>query len=398
MSGLDALLAEPLGVCTKGLPDTLADVPLGRVGELGLSLWAGDLLLPALTLRGDRLHHNLGRMRRFCDERGVALAPHGKTTMAPQLFADQLAAGAWGMTAATVGQAQVMARFGVGRILIANEVLDRRAIRWLAEADPELELYCLVDSVAGVEALEAAGRPVEALVEIGIAGRRGGLRETAAALRVLEAAARARHVRAAGVECFEGVVGERPAVDAVLERVAEVAERGSELLGERVVLSAGGSIFFDAAAELARIPNAEVVLRSGCYVVHDDGLYEAASPLGRTRGASDPLEPALELWADVLSCPEPGRAIAGAGRRDAPYDAGLPTVLRAYRDGEPLALGEAAVTELNDQHAFVSADGLEPGDLLCLGISHPCGAFDRWRTLLEVDAGYTVTRAIRTFF
>ena len=101
---------------------------------------------------------------------------------------------------------------------------------------------------------------------------------------------------------------------------------------------------------------------------------------------------------DVLSSPEPGRAIAGVGRRDAPYDAGLPTVLRAYRDGEPLALDGAAITELNDQHAFVTADGLRPGDLLCLGISHPCGAFDRWRTLLEVDPDYTVTRAIRTFF
>jgi D-serine deaminase-like pyridoxal phosphate-dependent protein len=389
---LDNLLAEPLGVCTKGLPDSLADVPLGRIGELGLSLWAGDLLLPALTLRGDRLRHNLARMRRFCDEHGVALAPHGKTTMAPQLFADQLAAGAWGMTAATIGQAQVMARFGVPRILIANEVLDRRAIRWLGEADAEL--FCLVDSVAGVEALEAAGREIKVLAEVGVAGRRGGARERDDALRVLDAAARSRHVTPVGVECFEGVVDERGAVDALLERVAEI---GAAYFGGRPLLSAGGSIFFDAAAELAR-SGAEVVLRSGCYVVHDDGIYEAASPLGRTRGASDPLEPALELWADVLSCPEPGRAIAGAGRRDAPYDAGLPRVLRAYRDGEPLELADATVTELNDQHAFVSADGLRPGDLLCLGISHPCGAFDRWRTLLEVDAGYTVTRAIRTFF
>ena len=142
---LNAILDAPLGVCTKGLPDSLADVPLRRVGELGLSLWAGDLLTPALTLRGDRLRHNLERMMRFCREHGVALAPHGKTTMAPHLFADQLAACAWGITAATVGQAQVMAHFGVRRILIANEVL--------------------------------------------------------------EAAARARHVQPAGVEGFEGVVG-----------------------------------------------------------------------------------------------------------------------------------------------------------------------------------------------
>jgi D-serine deaminase-like pyridoxal phosphate-dependent protein len=309
------------------------------------------------------------------------------------------------MTAATAGQAQLMASFGVPRILIANEVLDPRAIRWLAEADPALDLYCLVDSVAGVEALDAvARRPLKVLVELGIPGRRGGLRDDAAARLVLEAAARARHVAPVGVECFEGVGGDRAAVAAVLERAGALAAAGAAdglFARERASVSAGGSIFFDAAAELARIPGCEVVLRSGCYLVHDDGMYEAASPLARSQGASDPLEPALELWAGVLSCPEPGRAIAGIGRRDAPYDAGLPTVLRAYRGGEPLTLDTATVTELNDQHAFVTAEpagALRPGDLLCLGISHPCGAFDRWRTLLEVDPAYTVTRAIRTFF
>jgi D-serine dehydratase len=417
---LSGVLDAPLGVCTKGLPDDLAQVPLGQIGELGLSLWRGDLLLPALTLRADRLQHNLARMMRFCDEHGVALAPHGKTTMAPQLFADQLAAGAWGITAATAGHAQVMAGFGVRRILIANEVVDPRAIRWLAGAlarDPRLDLYCLVDSIAGVEALEqgfraaGAARPIKALVEVGVAGRRGGLRETAAALRILEAAARASHVLPVGVECFEGVVGadrdRAPAVEEALERVADLAAGGARsglFEGDRIVLTAGGSVFFDLAAGLAglaRSAQADVVLRSGCYLAHDDGMYEAASPLSRSHDASDPLLPALELWTDVLSCPEPGRAIIGAGRRDAPYDAGLPTVLRAYRRGEPVALGTATVTELNDQHGFVSvepADALAVGDLVCLGISHPCGAFDRWRTLLEVDEGYTVTRAIRTFF
>jgi D-serine dehydratase len=417
---LAGILEAPLGVCTKGLPDDLAHVPLGQIGALGLSLWRGDLLLPALTLRADRLQHNLTRMMRFCEQHGVALAPHGKTTMAPQLFADQLAAGAWGITAATIGQAQVMAGFGVRRILIANEVLDPRAIRWLGEAlsrDPRLDLYCLVDSIDGVarldEGLGAAGaaRPLNVLVEVGVAGRRGGLRDTAGALGVLQAAARARHLAPVGVECFEGVVGAdrglARTVEEALERVADLAERGARsglFAGDRILLTAGGSVFFDLAAGLAGIARAaaaDVVLRSGCYLTHDDGMYEAASPLARSQHASDPLLPALELWADVLSCPEPGRAIVGAGRRDAPYDAGLPTVLRAYRGSEPVALDAAQVTELNDQHAFVStepAHALRVGDLVCLGISHPCGAFDRWRTLLEVDEAYTVTRAIRTFF
>ena len=152
-------------------------------------------------------------------------------------------------------------------------------------------------------------------------------------------------------------------VEEALERVADLAERGARsglFAGDRILLTAGGSVFFDLAAGLAGIARAaaaDVVLRSGCYLTHDDGMYEAASPLARSQHAGDPLLPALELWADVLSCPEPGRAIVGAGRRDAPYDAGLPTVLRAYRGSEPVALDAAQVTELNDQHAFVRPAG-----------------------------------------
>ena len=210
---------------------------------------------------------------------------------------------------------------------------------------------------------------------------------------MLEAAARARHVKPVGVECFEGVVGERPAVDEVLERVAELAAGRGRAARERSS-SAGGSTFFDAAAELARIPGSEVVLRSGCYVVHDDGLYAARSPL-----AEDPLEPALELWADVLSCPEPGARDRG---RRAPRRA-----LRRRPPHRPARLPRrrAGHARLRDRHRAQRPARvrdrrrrLRPGDLLCLGISHPCGAFDRWRTLLEVDADYTVTRAIRTFF
>ena len=335
-------------------------------------------------------------MMRFCDEHGVGLAPHGKTTMAPQLFADQLAAGAWGITAATVGQAQVMAHFGVERILIANEVLDPRAIRWLADADPEV--YCLVDSVAGVEALtRATGSRCSS---------RSASRTAAAACATptprwaCSRPRRARHCRAGRRRMLRG---RRRGTGGPSTRCSSASRRSPSRAGS-AACSPTPSCSPPAAASSSTPPpdsrgiSDHVVLRSGCYVTHDDGMYEAASPLARSHAASDPLLPALELWTDVLSCPEPGRAILGVGRRDAPYDAGLPTVLRAYRGGEPVALGPATVTELNDQHAFVSATGLEVGDLVCLGISHPCGAFDRWRTVLEVDPEYTVTRAIRTFF
>ena len=74
-------------------------------------------------IRDSALAHNHAWMRDFTAATGVLLAPHGKTTMAPQLFAQQLEAGAWGMTVANVQQLGICARFGVRRVLMANQLL-----------------------------------------------------------------------------------------------------------------------------------------------------------------------------------------------------------------------------------------------------------------------------------
>ncbi|PPA00995.1 amino acid deaminase, partial [Pseudomonas sp. MWU12-2312b] len=63
-----------------------------------------DVSLPALVLHRDALEHNIRWMQDFVSRSGAELAPHGKTSMVPALFARQLAAGAWGITLATAVQ------------------------------------------------------------------------------------------------------------------------------------------------------------------------------------------------------------------------------------------------------------------------------------------------------
>ena len=152
----------------------------------------------------------------------------------------------------------------------------------------------------------------------------------------------------------------------------------------------------------ADLANTRLVLRSGAYVTHDDGHYAKSSPFaGHPRGEA--LEPSLELWSNVLSRPERGRAVLGFGRRDAPYDAGLPAVRRLVSaDHEAITAGDGyAVTRLNDQHAYLDLphdSTLQPGDIVSCGVSHPCSAFDRWRTVLTVDGDLDVVGAVRTYF
>jgi D-serine deaminase-like pyridoxal phosphate-dependent protein len=372
-------------------------------------LFGGMFSWPVMVARQSALDHNIATLAAFCARRGVELAPHGKTTMAPALFEKQLNSGAWGITAATAGQLLAYRAFGVPQAMLANELLDPGALRWLAgEVELGWNVLCFVDSVDGVQAMAQAARsrPVGVLAELGYPGGRTGCRTAAELTRVARAAAAAPGVELAGVAAYEGGLPTTAEVTDFLGEVrhATTALAKAGLLPEEVVVTAGGSAFFDLVADElggAWLPGhrVRVLLRSGAYISHDDGLYQARTPFSRVPGT---LEAALEVWAQVVSVPEPGLAIAGMGKREAPYDAGLPKPLRVRGTDGRVAGGEGlSVMQFNDHHAFlsVSADAqLAPGDLICFGISHPCTAFDKWPVIPVVDDEYRVTDIIRTYF
>src|SRR5436190_18896814 len=154
---LDPILAEVIDATTKGYPMTAAPLPLSAIGAQGWSVLAGDLPLPLALIRDSALAHNHAWMRDFTAETGVLLAPHGKTTMAPQIFAQQLAAGAWGITVANVQQLGICVRFGVRRVIMANQLLGAAEVATvirLREEHPDLEFHFLIDSQAQLTAIE----------------------------------------------------------------------------------------------------------------------------------------------------------------------------------------------------------------------------------------------------
>jgi D-serine deaminase-like pyridoxal phosphate-dependent protein len=338
----------------------------------------------------------------------VLLAPHGKTTMAPQLFARQLDHGAWGITVANFAQLHVARAFGVRRVIVANQLVDPAGLRWIAAElarDPEFELYCFADSVRGVEimaeALRGAPRSVGILVELGAEGGRAGVRDVATAEAVARAVKAADTLSLAGVAGYEGAIGHGvtpeslAAVDRYLRDLRALADRLD--LPEDAILSAGGSAFFDQVADV--FAGTRAVLRSGAYITHDDGFYRDVSPLGRA--GDTPFRPALHAWAQVTSRPESGLALLTLGRRDVSFDQGLPephTVRHA--DGTRSPATGSRLTTLNDQHAYLevgSGTDLDVGDWVDCGPSHPCTVFDKWQ-LLPVVAADTVVDLVRTWF
>ncbi len=396
----------------------------------GIDPFAGAVASPVALLRRDAVESNIAAMQQWCDQRNVVLAPHGKTTMAPGLHQRQLKAGAWGITVASPAQARVALGAGAPRILIANEVTDTAGIRWLGAVrrdHPEVGLCCYVDSLDGAALLESGlaqtlpdGTRLDVLLELGVPGGRAGVRDEATAAVVARAVAGSARLRLAGVSGYEGVIGS--AADTVeVTGVREFCHHLRWLAGELhqrdlieatperpMVLSAGGSVFFDEVAavltarqdSLAGVPTV-VVLRPGCYITHDHGLYSRATPAARGGDGPD-LTPALEVWGRVISRPEPARAIIDVGRRDISYDHGLPQALwrRPAAGGARSGL-TATVIALNDQHAFLDLpedESLAVGEWVGFGISHPCTTFDKWNVLLLIDGSGRVVEELATFF
>ena len=415
--------AVPAVLRSKGLGAADAALSTTDAARQGWSILREQVSLPTAVLLRSALLHNLEWMRRFVAAYGVQLAPHGKTTMSPELFGLQLDAGAWGITVATAPQAREAWLAGARRILVANQLVGPANMAIIAELLEAggTEVFCLVDSAANADALgrwfDARGLCLDVLLEIGVSGGRTGVRDDAQAQAVVAAAARwPRALRLAGVEVYEGVVADEAGVRAILRRSVETFQRlraGAAFGRVPALLTGAGSAWFDVVAEefaaLSGDATAEIVLRPGCYLTHDVGAYrqaasriQAGNPVARRMGTS--LRPALRLWAYVQSRAEPERAIVGLGKRDAAFDAGFPVPALHYRPGDAMP-GDAAahwqVTAMMDQHAFLQVraeDDLRVGDMLCFDISHPCLTFDKWRHLLVVDDDHNVVDAVSTQF
>ncbi|BCP52073.1 hypothetical protein K32_06900 [Kaistia sp. 32K] len=426
IGSLDELELDP---STKGLPFDAPRLTVGDVALQGWSLLDGDLPLPVAVIRQDVVAANSAWMSAFTAGNDLVIAPHGKTTMSPQLFDLQIADGAWAITAATLQQVGVCRRFGVKRVLLANQPVGGQAIDACFRAlkgDDAIELYCLADSLDGVAMLAEgalrnpppAENPLRILVEMGFPGGRTGVRSRAGALEIARAVAAAPGLELAGFECFEGMLPTPETADGLIDDVAETAlmalEQGLYASPAPMVISAGGSAFFDRVVERfnrVAFPHPVLrVLRSGCYLTHDSIAYAAAfrrivseTTLKLPEGG---LEPALEVWAMVQSRPEAGRTMLTMGKRDVSHDAGLPVPLFWYRpDGSMTAPAEMPpgheVVALNDQHCHLVTpedSPLKPGDMVGFGISHPCTTFDKWSILMLVDENYRVTGGLKTFF
>jgi D-serine dehydratase len=412
-----------VGSLNKGLGAMDGPLSVPQIVEQRWNLLHENLSLPTAVLYEDKLAHNLAWMQQFIQAYGVNLAPHGKTTMAPALFARQLRTGAWGITLATAHQSRVACEHGVRRILMANQLVGKQNMEIVSRLlqDPEFEFYCLVDSAqqAGQlgEFFSSRRQCLNVLIELGVDGGRAGIRNLQQLDELLDEIHQWRDAIAiCGVELYEGVLQDEASIRTFLNHAVELAARlarGNSFDRNPAILSGAGSAWYDVVAEVFSAADIayplEIVLRPGCYLTHDVGAYRQAqtqilcrNPIAKKMQSG--LLPALQLWAYIQSIPEKDKAILTLGKRDAAFDSGLPTPSLHYRPGKAAPQACPSHWELNrmmDQHAFMKiseSDDVRVGDMIGLDISHPCLTFDKWRYLPVLDSSYQVIDMVQTFF
>jgi D-serine dehydratase len=258
---------------------------------------------------------------------------------------------------------------------MANQLVGRKHIQFVLDElkrDPAFDFYCLVDSTEGVELLDRAiqqqglTRPLQVLVECGVAGQRTGCRDLQSARDVMQSVvATEGRLALRGVEGYEGVIpGDTPEAKIVAQ-----------------------DVFYDRVLQ---------VLDEG----RREGWFGEGEPI-LSLGCTATLDRVWQLKFEM----EPGLAIIQFGRRDCPYDKGLPVPECWHRPGanEPPAAfpADCSFARLYDQHAVLVIPPDHPlaiGDLVGAGISHPCAAFEKWQWVPIVDEEYDVVDAIRTYF
>ncbi len=382
-----------------------------------------DVCLPSLTINRQKLLMNIKWMQDFADAYQVNLAPHGKTSMTPEIFRLQHQAGAWGLTVANPIQAHTAYSAGISRIIMANQLVGKANCELVSALllNADVEFYCVIDSEENAHYLNAffeqKQQTLNVLIELGVEHGRCGCRTDHQFYQLLDTIKDLPQLNLSGIEFYEGVIHSDDAEKDVRSFIQQAigkfqSQPFQSLLGKRsAIFSGAGSAWYDVVSdeiEKANFSESVVpIIRPGCYVTHDLGIYEQAQQQVLQRNSkasciSGELSSCLELWAYVQSIPEPGAAIIGFGKRDAAFDAGLPKPVRHYVPGSAHpknAPEDWKITEVMDQHAFMTFSGpLNVGDIISFGTSHPCLTFDKWREINVLDEDFNVVEKYHTFF
>jgi D-serine deaminase-like pyridoxal phosphate-dependent protein len=301
-------------------------MPLPPPASLGIPLEQVDT--PALLVDLDALEGNIARMAEAVKEGAVRLRPHAKSHKCAQIARAQVAAGAVGVCAQKVSEAEALVAGGVADVLVTNEIVGKQKVERLARLAREAKVGVLADDAGNVAALDAAARaervPLDVLVEIDVGAHRCGIEPGAPALALAKAIAGCRNLRFAGLHAYHGAAqhlrsaSERRAAIAAAADSARTTRsliEGAGIACETITGAGTGTFLLEGAS---RVFNE---IQPGSYVFMDADYNRNAWEEGWPR-----FEQSLFVLATVMSTPAPDRAVVDAGLKASSVDSGMPLV------------------------------------------------------------------------
>lgn len=354
-------------------PSSFASPMIGR--------WTIELDTPALIIDLDKMEENIRRAASLAARVGVELRPHIKTHKIPPVAHRQIDGGAVGITAAKIGEAEVMAANGIADIFIAHVIVGEPKLRRLLALSRQCRLCVGVDLPDHVEILSSAfvheNEPLDVMVEIDTGQGRQGRPSVQTAVDVAERVWNAPGVQLRGIFTHEG----HDYAAGSLESLAAEARRAQALMVETALAireATGGPCrvsvgstpsFYCAMLDRGNggYPPGIDEVRAGTSVFCDASM---AGILGHSDWC------AAFVLATVVNRPAPDRLIMDAGAKALSIDL-RPEGTMMHTDGLGIVLGhpEFVITGMSDEHGVIRVpekSGMQLGDKVRIIPTHIC--------------------------
>jgi D-serine deaminase-like pyridoxal phosphate-dependent protein len=299
------------------LNENLIGIPGGRA----------KLQTPALVLDLDVFERNLAHMTAHAKMHGIGLRPHAKTHKSVEIARRQIAAGAFGVCCAKLGEGEALGEGGIGSILLTSPVVTDAGIARVMALNAKIpDLMIVTDNGAVAARLDAsalaAGKPLKVLVDIDPNLGRTGIR-MADAPALIAQVAEAKGLIYMGLQCYAGQVmhlespNERRALSLqVMKELGELRDKVTKAGHAPKIISGGGTGTFDID------PDAHVLteLQVGSYIFMDKQYND----VWEKPGDRVPFEASLMVQTTVISANRAGLATTDAGFKSFATDAGPP--------------------------------------------------------------------------
>jgi D-serine deaminase-like pyridoxal phosphate-dependent protein len=283
---------------------------------------------PALVVDLDALEGNIARMAEAVNGGAVRLRPHAKSHKCAEIARRQIAAGAVGVCAQKVSEAEALVAGGVADVLVTNEIVGKTKVARLARLAREAKVAVLADDAGNVAELDGAARAervrLDVLVEIDVGAHRCGIEPGAPAAALAKQVADCKNLRFAGLHAYHGAAQHVRSASERRAAIAAAADKAqtTKTLIEKAGIACGtitgagtGTFLLEGAS---RVFNE---IQPGSYVSMDADYNRNAWEEGWPR-----FEQSLFVLATVMSAPSSDRVVVDAGLKASSVDSGMPLV------------------------------------------------------------------------